>query len=87
MDQLTGRPVAATCDALGWELPNVDLTQEFSHDDLECLHQASADSGGILVFTNQKPEMTIHDHVRFGRQMADFSASCLEPHAAHRQCV
>ena len=81
IDQLHGRPVEATHDALGWELPNVDLTEDFSSEDIETLLQASADAGGILVFPNQKTSMTIHDHVRFGRQIADHSDTVLEPHA------
>jgi hypothetical protein len=81
VDQLTRQPVRATFDDLGWELPNVDLTEDFTDDDIETLHQASDDAGGILVFTNQKPEMTVHDHVRFARRMADYAESEIEPHS------
>jgi len=34
-----------------------------------------------VVFTNQKPTMTIHDHARFARTMADSEGTELEPHA------
>ena len=81
IDQLTGREVAATFSELGRELPNVDLTQAFDEADIEALKQASDDAGGILVFTNQRPEMSIHDHVRFGQQMADADNTIIEPHA------
>lgn len=81
MDMLTGKEVEAYNDRLGVELPNVDLTQEFSRDDLETLKQASDDSGGILVFTNQKPSMTVHDHVRFARAVAASDSTVLEPHS------
>jgi len=81
LDQLTLEPVRATFDSLGWELPNVDLTEDFSDDDIETLHQASDDSGGILVFTNQKESMTVHDHVRFARRMADYAGTQIEPHS------
>jgi len=39
------------------------------------LHQVSDEGGGILVFTNQKPTMTVHDHVRFVRQMDAYCSS------------
>jgi len=81
VDQLTGTPVEAWFEELGWELPNVDLTEDFSDEDIETLHQASDDAGGILVFSNQKPSMTIHDHVRFARRMADYAETEIEPHA------
>jgi taurine dioxygenase len=81
VDQLTGRPVKATNDYLGRELPNVDLRQHFSADDLEAVKQAIDDAGGILVFTNQHPEMTVHDHVRFAQALADSDGRCIEPHA------
>jgi len=74
-DMLTGLPVEAYNDNLGRELPSVDLTQTFSMEDIATLHQASDDAGGILVFTNQNPEMTIHDHVRFARQLDDYCTS------------
>lgn len=69
VDMLTGQHVEATNDTLGRELPNVDLTQHLSMKDLEVIHQASDDAGGILVFSSQKPTMTVHDHVRFARAM------------------
>lgn len=78
---LTGKEVSATFAGLGRELPNVDLTQEFSAEDIETIKQASDDAGGILVFTNQKPSMTMADHVRFGQQMADSDNTVIEPHA------
>jgi len=81
IDQLTGRPVETRNDTLGAELPNVDLTQKLSPADIETIKQASDDAGGILVLTNQKPEMTIHDHVRFGQQLADSDNTEIEPHA------
>ena len=59
----------------------MDLTENFSSEDIETLLQASADAGGILVFPNQKESMTIHDHVRFGRQIADHCGTVLESHA------
>ena len=80
IDMLTGNPVETHNDSLGWELPNVDLTQEFSNEDMETLMQASDDSGGILVFSNQRPEMTIHDHVRFAQKMAEVNNTTIEPH-------
>lgn len=81
IDQLTLRPVVSEFDSLGWELPNVDLTENFSDDDIEVLHQASDDAGGILVFSNQKESMTVHDHVRFARRMAEAADTEIEPHA------
>eukprot|EP00316_Scyphosphaera_apsteinii_P024505 CAMPEP_0119309932 /NCGR_PEP_ID=MMETSP1333-20130426/17598_1 /TAXON_ID=418940 /ORGANISM="Scyphosphaera apsteinii, Strain RCC1455" /LENGTH=316 /DNA_ID=CAMNT_0007314017 /DNA_START=169 /DNA_END=1119 /DNA_ORIENTATION=+ len=78
---LTGCEVQAHNDSLGCELPNVDLTRTFSTEDIKVLHQTSDDAGGILVFTNQNPSMTIHDHVRFAQQMADYSHTVIEPHS------
>ena len=49
IDMLSGKLVEATNDELGWELPNVDLTQDFSFEDIETLQQASDDAGGILI--------------------------------------
>lgn len=84
VDQLTGRPVSATNDRLGAELPNVDLSQSFTAEELETLKQASDDAGGILVFTNQKPDLTVHDHVNFARALAASDGTCLEPHAVSK---
>jgi len=81
IDQLTGKEVRSTLDELGLELPNVDLTEDFSDDDIETILQASDDAGGILVFSNQKPDMSIHDHVRFGQRIADYCETVIEPHA------
>ena len=69
IDQLTGEHVEATNDALGAELPNVDLTMDFTMDDIAAIHKASDDAGGILVFSNQRPEMTVQQHVQFARKM------------------
>ena len=44
-------------------------------EDIATLHQASDDAGGIIVLTNQKPEMTNHDHVRFAKQMDEYCTS------------
>jgi len=81
IDQLTGKHVEAINYRLGSELPEVDLRQEFSAHDLETLKQASDDAGGILVFTNQSPDMTVHDHVAFARAMAESDETCIEHHA------
>ena len=81
IDQLTGRPVRATFDGLGAELPNVDVSRAFSSDELETLKQACDDAGGILVLPNQRPTMTLHDHVRFARQLAASDGTTIEPHA------
>jgi len=81
VDQLTGRVVESTLDTLGAELPNVDLTEAFSREDVEALEQASDEAGGILVFTNQRPDMSLHDQVRFARRVADANGTCIEPHA------
>jgi taurine dioxygenase len=81
MDMLTKQPVRATCDALGVELPNVDLSKELTREEIEVLKQASDDAWGIVVFTNQKPEMSISDHIRFARAVADHDNTELEPHA------
>ena len=81
IDMLSGKLVEATNDDLGWELPNVDLTENFTDEDLETLQQASDDAGGILVFTNQKESMTVHDHVRFARRLAEYNRTEIEPHA------
>lgn len=81
IDRLTGRPVKATNDSLGVELPCVDLSQQFSADEIETLKQACDDAGGIAVFTNQRLEMTIHDLVRFGQQIADSDDTEIEPHS------
>ena len=80
VDMLTGKPVQSFNDSLGVELPHVDLTDDFDYDDIEALKQACDEAGGIVVFTNQKPEMTVHDHVRFARSVADHDNTCLEPH-------
>ena len=80
IDMLTGEEVKTKNLKLGVELPNVDLRQEFSDEDIETLMQASDDSGGILVFSNQSPDMTIHDHVRFARKIAEVNNTVLEPH-------
>ena len=81
IDQLHGGLVAADNTGLGVELPNVDLTQDFSPEDVETLEWASAAAGGIVVLTNQKPDMTIHDHVRFARAVAKHNDTDIEPHA------
>lgn len=81
IDMMTGRPVRATSKHLGVELPNVDLTQQLSFDECEEIKQASDDAGGIVVFTNQNEDMTIHDHVNFAKMMAESEATELEPHA------
>mmetsp|Transcript_108361 Transcript_108361/g.258588 ORF Transcript_108361/g.258588 Transcript_108361/m.258588 type:complete len:410 (+) Transcript_108361:168-1397(+) len=80
IDMLTGLEVQTTNDKLGWELPNVDLRQDFSSDDIETLMQACDDAGGILVFSNQSPDMSIHDHVRFAKKLAEVNGTCCEPH-------
>jgi taurine dioxygenase len=80
-DVLTGKEVRATNDDLGVTLPNVDLREDFSHEDYEVLKQASDDAGGILVFTNQSPDLTVHDHVRFVAGLAESDDTCIEPHA------
>jgi len=80
-DMITGKPVEATNYNLGVELPNVDLTQDFTDDDIELLQRASDEAGGILVLTNQRPSMTIHDHVRFAKRLAAKENTCCEPHA------
>ena len=58
---LTGaHEVRATFAGLGCELPGVDLSRkDLTREDIEVLKQASDDAGGIVVFTNQKPEMSI----------------------------
>ena len=81
IDQLTGNEVASYNDSLGSELPNVDLRQDFTPEDLEALKAASDAAGGILVFTNQSPDMSVHDHVRFAQAMADSDNTRIEPHA------
>jgi len=81
VDQLTGRPVEATCTTLGVELPNVDLTQRLTMEDIEAIKQASDDAGGIVVMPFQKESMSIHDHVRFGYDMAESDNTGIEPHA------
>jgi len=81
IDQLTGKPVRATCDSLGAELPHVDLGDSFSAADIETLKQACDDAGGILVFTNQRPSMSIHEHVRFAQRVADSDGTVIEPHS------
>jgi taurine dioxygenase len=77
-DMLTGRPVKATNESLGIELPNVDLTQDFSFEECEVLKQASDDAGGIVVFTNQKDTLDIHGHRRFAKTMADSENTAIE---------
>lgn len=81
VDQLTGRPVEATCTTLGVELPNVDLTQRLTMEEIEAIKQASDDAGGIVVMPFQKESMSIHDHVRFGYDMAESDNTGIEPHA------
>jgi taurine dioxygenase len=81
VDQLTGKVVESRNGSLGVELPNVDLRQDLSFDDLEQLKQASDDAGGIVVFTNQSPDFTVHDHVRFASAMAASDDTCIERHA------
>ena len=39
---------------LGAVLPNVDLREDFSQEDIEVLQQASHDAGGILIFPNRE---------------------------------
>ena len=78
IDMLTGRPVKATNESLGIELPNVDLTQDFSFEECEVLKQASDDAGGIVVFTNQKDTLDIHGHRRFAKTMADSENTTIE---------
>ena len=63
-------------NVIGIELPNVDLTRDFSVADIKLLEQVSDAAGGILVFTNQKPSMTIHDHVRRWRTRASPCRCC-----------
>jgi len=84
IDMLTGKPVEANNFKLGVELPHVDLREDFSLDALETLKQASDDAGGILVFTNQSPDLTVHDHVRFAKAMADSDNTVIEPHAVSK---
>ena len=81
IDQLTGKEVAATFDGLGRELPDVDLRRKFSPKEIEAIKQASDDAGGILVFTNQSPDLSVQDQVRFGQLIADSDKTCIEPHA------
>ena len=81
IDQLTGKEVEIGNEDLGAELPNVDLRQEFTADEIETIQQASDDAGGILVFTNQDPSMTVHHHVAFARQIAAADNTVIEPHA------
>jgi len=81
LDQLTQRPVQAAFDGLGVELPSVNLRCTFTKDELETIKQASDDAGGIIVFTNQDPSMTIHDHLRFAKQMAASDDTVIEPHS------
>ena len=81
IDMMTNKVVESRNDSLGLELPNVDLRQEFSAEDLELIKQTSDDAGGILVFTNQDPNFTVHDHVRFATAIAESDGTCVEPHA------
>ena len=81
IDQLTGKEVEIGNEDLGAELPNVDLRQEFTAEEIETIQQASDDAGGILVFTNQDPSMTVHHHVAFARQIAAADNTVIEPHA------
>jgi len=81
LDQLHKKPVEATFDGLGVELPNIDLRQDLSPEDIEVIKKASDDAGGIVVMTNQSEDMTMHDHVRFGQQMADSDSTVIEPHS------
>ena len=39
---------------LGAVLPNVDLREDFTEEDMEVLRQASHDAGGILVFPDRE---------------------------------
>ena len=81
IDELTGKVMRATNDTLGAELPNVDLRQDFNFEDCETLKQACDDAGGILVFTNQAPDLTVQEHVEFAKIMAASDDTCVEPHA------
>ena len=81
VDMLTGKEVEATNANLGVELPGVDLRQHFDDDDYEALKAASDAAGGILVLTNQDPTMSVHDHVRFVRGLAESDGTEIEPHA------
>ena len=37
IDQLTGKPVRAYYEDLGWELPNVDLSEHLTDEDIETI--------------------------------------------------
>ena len=68
-DRTDGRP------GLGAVLPNVDLTADFSEEDMQTLRQASHDAGGILVFPNQY-KLDTPKQIAFGRKFGT-----IEPHA------
>ena len=83
IDMLTGKEVVAENLNLGVELPNVDLRKAstFTVEDFEALKSISDAAGGIVVFSNQDPSLTVHDHVRFVQMLAESDNTCIEPHA------
>jgi len=60
---------------LGAVLPAVDLTEEFTQEEIDVIQQASHDAGGIVVFPDQT-KLTPAHHVAFARQLGE-----IEPHA------
>ena len=62
-------------EGLGAVLPNVDLREDFSRDDIEVIKRASNEAGGILIFPDQST-LSLQDHAAFGRKLGE-----IEPHA------
>eukprot|EP00967_Tisochrysis_lutea_P141934 scaffold261439_cov27-Tisochrysis_lutea.AAC.4 len=66
---------------LGAVLPNVDLTEDFSEEDMEVIRQASHEAGGILVFPNQN-KLDTPKQIQFARKFG-----IIEPHAVANSTV
>lgn len=66
---------------LGAVLPAVDLTDDFSEEDMQVLRQASHDAGGILVFPNQH-KLDTPKQIAFARKFG-----IIEPHSVAKSTV
>jgi alpha-ketoglutarate-dependent taurine dioxygenase len=66
---------------LGAVLPAVDLTDDFSEEDMQVIRQASHDAGGILVFPNQR-KLDTPKQIAFARKFG-----IIEPHSVAKSTV
>lgn len=66
---------------LGAVLPAVDLTDDFSEEDMQVIRQASHDAGGILVFPNQH-KLDTPKQIAFARKFG-----IIEPHSVAKSTV